>query len=346
MNLSCSELAPSSLLYYEQVPRDARVLPKGARSLNSERDWSRAEYCALEMMTGKFVSLLSYEQVPQLVQTWTQKSHMYGQEGDWEQAERCARDARDFCKKANSHAGSQVGLAVTDLHLAEIYYETGRIELALGHCEQSRRIFDGQAVQQHNEAVATYALGVLHEPHFSGDSIKALRWYERASQEFKKAQAYWAQYRNRLYYIICQQMDQRIAEQSKGVLDMHPTPYRKQTRSTQLYFPETCTKGQPAYLSVQVQLERGHLPIHTTPQAEKKEPAKLFVFVTAQGFDVDKHWKVLSMPFDRDSERVEFKLFGRKNGWQLVEVELFHLADRVGYALVETQVLDVSISGQ
>jgi hypothetical protein len=85
-------------------------------------------------------SLLHYEQVPPGVQMLLEQSRAHLTNHQWVLAERCALDAQDACK----HAGVHVGLAVAQLHLADIYREVGELGKALGLCEEAYRIFHSQ----------------------------------------------------------------------------------------------------------------------------------------------------------------------------------------------------------
>jgi hypothetical protein len=72
----------------------------------------------------------------------------------------------------------------------------------------------------------------------------------------------------------------------------------------------------------------------------------LLVFVSADGFKIDREWEKLSVPVGQDSEKIEFELVGQKLGAQIVEIGFFHGPMRVGYIVVQTRVVDSATSGQ
>jgi hypothetical protein len=132
---------------------------------------------------------------------------------------------------------------------------------------------------------------------------------------------------------------------------------------TDVSFPEQCRIHEPVPLTVQLTLKpptraeavsSDGMASSTSPLRIREEPdtraveeqqAELIVFVSADSFGIDRRWQNLSMPFGRDSKKIEFNLIGQKLGLQIAEIELFHGTARVGYVVVETQVVEDDISG-
>lgn len=136
-------------------------------------------------------------------------------------------------------------------------------------------------------------------------------------------------------------------------------------RFTDIRFPEQCKIHQPVMLTIQltikpIKLKEDILPdmpkpqepseIKITPTSEetKKGKIEIVVMISAESFEIiDKRWQKMEIPFSNDSETITFTLIGQELGQQLVEVEFFHGTDRVGYVVIETQVVeDVTSDGQ
>ena len=138
-----------------------------------------------------------------------------GSEGEWAQAESCALDARDASKKS----GDRVGCAAALLHLADACSEEGRPGPAQTCYEEARQIFHRQPprVQRHNEATATYGLGLTHQ--ILGDEIEALSCYQIALNLFEEARKYWATRNDRVRVKTCQQAQQWIEGLITHIMD-------------------------------------------------------------------------------------------------------------------------------
>jgi len=86
-------------------------------------------------------------------------------------------------------------------------------------------------------------------------------------------------------------------------------------------FPEQCELGQ----SVTMKMLLGTWESGTDSSV---------VFITSTGFEIEgERWRPASRP------PVEFELVPREPGLQFIEVELFHGTSRVGYVVVETEVV-------
>lgn len=134
-------------------------------------------------------------------------------------------------------------------------------------------------------------------------------------------------------------------------------------RFTDVRFPEKCKIYQPIRLSIQLTLEPVQIEADFPPEKPKPLPptevtveptageveeqrVELIVVVSADSFEIGRRWRKLSVLFGKDSERIEFELIGQKLGPQIVEIEFFHGAARIGYVVAETQVVDGDTSGQ
>ncbi len=164
-------------------------------------------------------SLVHYEQVSLDVQVLLKDSRTFRLKREWMRAERCALDAQDICKDAIAH----VGLAVAQLYLVDVYREVGELGRAMEQCKEAYQTLERQParVQRHNEAVAAYALGLLHELRLFGGGTQALHWYRKALQQFKVAQEHWAALNNRSQFKTCQRVCQWIEKRKDQIVDIH-----------------------------------------------------------------------------------------------------------------------------
>jgi len=162
-------------------------------------------------------SLLHYEQVSPEVQRLLKESRTARLEYEWMQAHNCALDAYEICILADAH----VGLALAQIHLVDFYSEVGELGQAMERCENARQTLRRQTAraQRHNEAVAAYALGLLHELQLFSDSLGAWHWYQEALQEFKVAQEHWAKHNNISWVETCQKTRQWIKGRSDRIME-------------------------------------------------------------------------------------------------------------------------------
>lgn len=164
-------------------------------------------------------SLLCYEQVSPAVQTLLVSSRDFRLKYEWSRAEQCALHALEICGIASAHVGS----ALTLIHLADFYREVGELGKAMEECETAYQILRRQParVQRHNEAIAAYARGLLHELRLFGDDMQALYWYQEALKQLERAQEHWATRNDRSQVNICQQIRQWIETRSDRIVQRH-----------------------------------------------------------------------------------------------------------------------------
>lgn len=164
-------------------------------------------------------TLLYYEQIPLEVQRLLRQAVTSLKKGHWRWAEGCAKDAHDICKHTNAYAA----LAVSHICLADVYREVGELGKAMALCEEAYRIFHSQSprAQRHNEAIAAYAQGLLHEVLPFGDDMQAVQWYSKALDLFEKAQEHWAACRNDKRFRACQRASGHIRRRKKGIMKAH-----------------------------------------------------------------------------------------------------------------------------
>jgi hypothetical protein len=121
-----------------------------------------------------------------------------------------------------------------------------------------------------------------------------------------------------------------------------PSPAQIMERHTRVAFPIECMAEVKADLIVQLTPEapaetRISEKITATTKPGESQ-VTLDVHVSAPGFAIHKPRQPMTAPVDGDSEELTFALFPVEVGEQVIEIEFFQGAVRVGYALVRTQV--------
>jgi hypothetical protein len=109
-------------------------------------------------------------------------------ESKWDEAERCLLHAVE----ATQEMGAPLNRGVALVHMGDIHRAMGKPGPALIDYRRAQRIFKCQAPcrQRHNEAVASYALGLVH--HLLGSEMDALKWYDKSTELLRIARAHWA----------------------------------------------------------------------------------------------------------------------------------------------------------
>jgi len=109
-------------------------------------------------------------------------------EGELKEIEQLALNAEELHKKK----GDWLGCATALLRLGDRCRQVGELGPAREYCEQARRLFSQHSFkpeQRHNEAVATYTLGLVNQ--LLGDGQEALYLYEQAQALFERAKRHW-----------------------------------------------------------------------------------------------------------------------------------------------------------
>jgi hypothetical protein len=108
-------------------------------------------------------------------------------QGKWGEAERCVLHAVE----ASQEVGAPLNRAVALVHLGDIHCAMGKLGPALIDYRRAQRVFGWQAAcrQRHNEAVSSYALGLVH--HLLGSEMDALKWYDKSTELVGSAKAHW-----------------------------------------------------------------------------------------------------------------------------------------------------------
>ncbi|MBN1814117.1 MAG: tetratricopeptide repeat protein [Anaerolineae bacterium] len=132
--------------------------------------------------------LLRYTDPAPFINELLQHSRSRRREGFLAEAERFALEALDDSREAADHVSQGAAL----ICLADVHREMGKLGPALSDCQKAHRIFQRQPsrYQRHNEAIAAYALGLVH--HLIGNDVDALKWYRAARKQFEKARREWA----------------------------------------------------------------------------------------------------------------------------------------------------------
>jgi tetratricopeptide (TPR) repeat protein len=116
-----------------------------------------------------------------------QRSRALRRRSAFKEAESYARDAL----REGREPGGNIGIGAARMHMADVYREMGRLGPALADSQKAYRIFQNQPspYQRHNEAMAAYALGLVHQ--LLGSHMDALSWYEEARLLLERVKEHW-----------------------------------------------------------------------------------------------------------------------------------------------------------
>lgn len=131
--------------------------------------------------------LLYYDKAPPFIATLLQSSRSLRKAGKLLEAKRCAQDA----SRSSQKLGNAINQALSLVYLTDAHREEGNLKSALAACQKAYHIFRRQPSQRqrHNEAVAAYALGWLHQS--LGNKLDALEWYQTSCQLFERVEKDW-----------------------------------------------------------------------------------------------------------------------------------------------------------
>lgn len=108
-------------------------------------------------------------------------------EGKFAESEHCALVTLDACHGV----GTNLIEAIVRIHLADARREMRKQTLALDDCRNAQRIFQNQptSLERHNQAVATYAIGLLQ--HSPGNELEAVKCYQDSHRLFESVKQEW-----------------------------------------------------------------------------------------------------------------------------------------------------------
>ncbi|MGD2088746.1 MAG: CHAT domain-containing protein [Candidatus Aminicenantes bacterium] len=116
-------------------------------------------------------------------------------------------------------------------------------------------------------------------------------------------------------------------------------------RYTKVDCPQECSLNDEIELSVQLTIKK---PLETVVRKfvqitvdNLEKSVKLTLKMTAPDFQVDKSQKTMNVPIDEDSDKVVFKMKPLSVGKQIVEIEIYWNALRIGYFALEIEVMAV-----
>jgi tetratricopeptide (TPR) repeat protein len=175
--------------------------------------------------------LLCCEDLSPFIDKLLQGAYTLRHQEQWDKAERCALQAIE----ASQEAGDLLNRAVAHVHLGDMHRERGRLGPALTDYGRAQRIFRWQAPsrQRHNEAVVTYALGLVH--HLLGSELDALKWYERSTELLGTAKAHWTTVDALKRVDVCSRLERWIDILSDHL--MRGLTYREMDRPLDIWVP-------------------------------------------------------------------------------------------------------------
>jgi tetratricopeptide (TPR) repeat protein len=171
----------------------------------------------MEALRSQFASYwLVFEEEVSPISERIETFYQFRQGNQWEKAEGQVKATLRFCKEADD----RVGIALARLHLAIFYAEVGEIDQAVKHCEGAYQEFQRQPflIQRHNEALAAYALGLLHELYLL-NSGRALYWYKEASRLLEMARKYWASINDEVHINDYHQIRKQILKRREKAIE-------------------------------------------------------------------------------------------------------------------------------
>ncbi|CCI25922.1 CHAT domain-containing protein [Microcystis aeruginosa] len=140
-------------------------------------------------------------------------------------------------------------------------------------------------------------------------------------------------------FIILQPCSVPCSKQPKPLPSSNSVTIQRHTR---IEFPSECVLEQKAELKIQLTQE---IPEFTRVQEKilltvgrNTKHVKLNVKVTAPAFAIRPYQQRLTVPVKGDSNEVIFTLVPLERGEQVIEIEFFRGATRVGYVIVQTYV--------
>lgn len=92
-------------------------------------------------------------------------------------------------------------------------------------------------------------------------------------------------------------------------------------------FPISCVRGTSEILSISPDI----IPSFTFE-------TELIIMVSSDSFAIDQRWKKLDIPIN-DPTPIQFHLVPWIQGFQIIEVEFYHRTSRIGYIVIETEVV-------
>lgn len=182
--------------------------------------------------------LLCCEELPPFIDKLLQRSRSLRRKGHLAEAERCALDVVQVSREP----GTNISLALALIHLADTHRKMGKLGPALAECQRAHSILQHQSsrARRHNEAMAAYALGLVH--HLLGNEMDALKWYQEACQILERAKEDWGSVDSRDGVEICTQIRHWIE-----VLSTHLTAIRihaNSGRGTCFWMPTMLIKDE------------------------------------------------------------------------------------------------------
>jgi hypothetical protein len=109
---------------------------------------------------------------------------------------------------------------------------------------------------------------------------------------------------------------------------------KRVSRYSDVLFPDECKLGQEVTLGIQLRIE-GEMPTIEIPFGRERQ-IKLLVLVSGSGFDIPERAKSMLVPYDQDSDKVEFTVIPKHLGEQALSIEFFKKATRIGYIIATT----------
>ncbi len=199
-----------------------------------------------KMLPSEYLCL---DDLPGFVNELLQTSRSLRLRRQYAEAEQRARDALE----ATRDAGAQLSRAAALIHLSDVHVTVGKLGSAVEEARRAHRLFTTQPsrYQRHNQAVAAYALGVLHQS--LGNRADALRWYQKADELLERVSTYWAAVNDTANLERCERAQKWVQALMEALTHM---PSGSDDPAAALWFPVILSEEESDYALAQLEVER------------------------------------------------------------------------------------------
>lgn len=199
-----------------------------------------------KMLPSEFLCL---DDLPGFVNELLQTSRSLRLRRQYAEAEQRAQDALEATRDVGGHLSRAAAL----IHLSDVHVTLGRLGTAVEEARRAHRLFATQPsrYQRHNQAVAAYALGVLHQS--LGNRADALRWYQKADDLLERVSTYWAAVNDTANLERCDRAQKWVQALIEALTH---TPSGSDDPVAALWFPVIMSEEESDYTLAQLEIER------------------------------------------------------------------------------------------
>lgn len=175
--------------------------------------------------------------------------------------------------------------------------------------------------------------------------LKSVKRYEfpfsKAEQRLERELKFSSGFKNGIVIKI-ESFSQSVSIKGNGNTTTTINVQNQLTRYTNITFPEECILYQCELLKLQLTIDPEERSVIVSkfqiPYDVREKEILLSVLVLSEGFSIDNPIKHMNVPLLEDSEELIFEATPIKLGRQIIEVEFYKGADRIGYVTLKAQV--------